>query len=108
MLCELPLEYFLEDFQINLLRIPYVTTFIRIYLYSTKRECCDEHYSWNLECMDGSVGNTGRKYYPDWTGDDICKNDGEGPTHMTLNPSIWLHDTLSECCMFCGVDNQYL
>ena len=67
-------------------------------MYSTKRECCDEHYSWNPECMGGRVGNTGRKYYPDWAGDHVCKNDGEGPTYMALNPSAWLYDTLLECC----------
>lgn len=69
-----------------------------VYMYSTKRDCCNEHYSWNLECMGESMGTTGNKYYPDWTGDDICKNDGEGPTYMALNPTMWLHDTLAECC----------
>ena len=44
------------------------------------------------------MGTTGRKYYPDWTGDDTCKNDGEGPTYMALNPTVWLHESLAECC----------
>jgi hypothetical protein len=76
----------------------YMTENAIVYMYSTKRDCCNEHYSWNLECMGESMGTTGNKYYPDWTGDDICKNDGEGPTYMALNPTMWLHDTLAECC----------
>ena len=47
----------------------------------------------------GSAGSTsGDKFYPDWLGDDTCKNDGAAPTYMALDPAMWLHDTLSECC----------
>ena len=41
------------------------------------------------------------KYYPDWLGDDTCKNDGSAPEYMILNPTMWLHDTLSDCCKVC-------
>eukprot|EP00804_Cyclotella_cryptica_P017072 CCRYP_003317-RA/>CCRYP_003317-RA protein AED:0.06 eAED:0.06 QI:0/1/0.5/1/1/1/2/198/460 len=69
------------------------------YLFSTKADCCKEHYSWNLvECMGTSSATSGNKYYPDWLGDDTCKNDGAAPTYMAQNPTMWLHDTLSSCC----------
>ena len=37
-------------------------------------------------------------YYPDWFGDNTCKNDGQEPSYMAANPMFWLHDTLAECC----------
>ncbi|KAL7516014.1 hypothetical protein ACHAWX_001073 [Stephanocyclus meneghinianus] len=69
------------------------------YLFITKVECCSKHYSWNLEgCLGSSSVTSEKKYYPDWLGDDTCKNDGAAPTYMVDNPTIWLHDTLSSCC----------
>lgn len=67
------------------------------YMFSSKSDCCNEHYTWNLpECMGSST--SGRKYYPDWSGDDTCKADGDAPKYMLLNPTLWLYSTLSECC----------
>ena len=39
-----------------------------------------------------------RKWYPDWEGSRVtCKNDGNEPTYMSLNP-LWLYDSLGDCC----------
>lgn len=77
----------------------YMTENSVAYLFSTKADCCEEHYSFNLEeCMGTSAGNSGGKYYPDWLGDDTCKNNGAAPTYMVQNPTMWLHDTLEACC----------
>ena len=100
------------------------------YFFNTKADCCEvslidhimpcalslvhqisqrthlmikkEHYDWNLsECMGTTASTSTGKYYPDWLGDDICKNDGSAPEYMVLNPTMWLHDTLSDCCKVC-------
>lgn len=77
----------------------YMTENAPHYLFSTKADCCNEHYSWNIaECMGSSAGNSGGKYYPDWLGDDTCVNDGSAPDYMVNNPDMWLHDTLESCC----------
>jgi hypothetical protein len=78
----------------------YMTENAPHYLFSTKADCCEEHYSFDLAgCMGGSSsGSSGTKYYPDWLGDDTCKNDGSAPDYMVQNPSMWLHDTLADCC----------
>lgn len=69
------------------------------YLFSTKADCCNEFYYWDLEtCLGGSAASSGNKYYADWVGDDTCKNDGRAPQYMVLNPTVWLYDTLSKCC----------
>ena len=61
-----------------------------------------EHYDWNLsECMGTTASTSTSKYYPDWLGDKTCKNDGSAPEYMVLNPTMWLHDTLSDCCKVC-------
>ena len=45
------------------------------------------------------AATSGDKYYPDWTpGDQTCNNDGSAPKYMVLNPTMWLYDTLSDCC----------
>lgn len=77
----------------------YMTENKIVYLFSTKADCCQEHYSWNYEeCVGSAASNSGQKYYPDWLGDDTCKNDGAAPTYMVKNPNMWLQDTLSDCC----------
>lgn len=70
------------------------------YLFSTKADCCAEYYYWNIEeCFgEGEAAGSGNKYYADWLGDDTCKNDGRAPAYMVSNPTLWLYDTLSECC----------
>merc|ERR1712194_335289 len=38
-------------------------------------------------------------YYPDFAGSkDICVTGGGQPTYMNNSPSIWMHETLKECC----------
>ena len=78
----------------------YMTQNPAIYLFNTKADCCAEYYYWNLaECLAGSTAtSSGNSYYPDWLGDDTCKNDGGAPAYMISNPSLWLYDTLSDCC----------
>ena len=77
----------------------YMTENSVVYLFSTKRDCCEEHYSFSLEkCLGTSAGTSGRKYYPDWLGDNTCKNNGAAPTYMVQNPAMWLSDTLEACC----------
>jgi hypothetical protein len=72
------------------------------YLFSTKKDCCDEHYSWDLtSCMGGSsaTGASGSFYYPDWTsGDEECKNDGKAPDYMVSNQATWLYTDKDDCC----------
>ena len=71
------------------------------YLFSTKVECCEEHYSWDIgSCMGGDAsGASGGLYYPDWTsGDEECKNDGNAPDYMVNNQNTWLYTDKGDCC----------
>ena len=71
------------------------------YLFSTKVECCEEHYSHDVsKCMGGgAAGASGGLYYPDWTsGDEECKNDGNAPDYMVKNEKLWLYTDKSACC----------
>jgi hypothetical protein len=72
------------------------------YMFKTKAECCDEHYSWNkATCMGGSSASlaSGTKYYADWTsGDETCKNDGKAPDYMVSNSATWLYTDKAACC----------
>ena len=44
-------------------------------------------------------GGTGR-FYPDWEGDSgTCLQDGAEPTYMTNDPTLWLSDSLVDCCL---------
>eukprot|EP00956_Cyclotella_meneghiniana_P034765 scaffold108040_cov122-Cyclotella_meneghiniana.AAC.5 len=67
----------------------------------SKAGCCDEFYYYYdySTCMnESSSSSSGTSYYPDWSGDDTCKNDGQAPPYMVGNPTLWLHSTLAECC----------
>jgi hypothetical protein len=76
------------------------------YMFNTKADCCDEHYSWNhATCMGGtssgssSSATSGNKWYADWTsGDETCKNDGNAPDYMVANDSTWLYSNQGDCC----------
>ena len=47
----------------------------------------------------GSGGGTGR-FYPDWEGNSgTCLEDGAQPMYMVNNPTLWLFDSLVECCL---------
>ena len=89
------------------------------FIFSDKRSCCEEHYSWGIDvCMggiggtdiahgngsstavgSGSSGGSGEKYYADWLSSvQTCKNDGLAPQYMVDLEAIWLFDDLDSCC----------
>jgi len=77
------------------------------WMHADLKECCTTNYSWNYEaCVQSdpnavSVANpdTDGKYFPDWLGSEhMCKNDNTQPSYMSKNPSMWMYDTLDECC----------
>ena len=87
------------------------------FIFSDKRSCCEEHFSWGFNVCMGGIGGTnishgsgssnaagsdsgsGDKYYADWTsGDDTCKNDGNAPDYMVNADAVWLYDDLNSCC----------
>jgi hypothetical protein len=70
------------------------------YLFNTQEDCCKEHYSWDYKTCMGIKTGSGDKWYPDWEGDDKCKNDGRAPKYMVEAASIWLEDSLESCCKF--------
>jgi len=68
-------------------------------LYVQLVECCTQHYSWNfLVCTDAPANLNSNLYYPDWEGDDTCKNGGGQPDYMNNAPTLWMHDSLAACC----------
>jgi hypothetical protein len=70
------------------------------YLFNTQEDCCREHYSWNYKTCMGIETGSGDKWYPDWEGDNNCKNDGGAPKYMVETASIWLEDSLESCCKY--------
>jgi hypothetical protein len=51
---------------------------------------------------DRSCKNTGGtgKFYPDWEdGSGTCLEDGNEPLYMAMGESLWLSDSLVECCL---------
>jgi hypothetical protein len=72
------------------------------YLFNTKKDCCQKHYSWNYaECVGEEDADSGEKWYVDWTsGDDTCKNDGKAPKYMTQQAPLWLFELQEDCCKF--------
>ena len=69
------------------------------YLFKDKDECCKKYYAWNYPSCVGD-GKSGLKYYADWLGGNTCVNDGKAPSYMANNPTMWLYDSLSDCCMY--------
>jgi hypothetical protein len=72
------------------------------FLSTSKKDCCEEHYSFALEkCVGGATATSGSKYYPDWeSGDDECSNDGNAPDYMVANENLWLFDDQDDCCEY--------
>ena len=80
------------------------------FIFNTKEDCCDEHFSWGKAVCMGGIGGTsiahgqssissGDKYYAAWeSGDEVCKNDGGAPEYMIENDAVWLFDDLDTCC----------
>jgi len=67
-------------------------------------ECCAQHYAWNSPvCLNTPATLNSNLYYPDWEGDDTCKNGGGQPEFMNNAPELWMHSTLAACC-----DENYL
>lgn len=72
-----------------------------MFLFNSKSDCCNEHYSWDYEaCMGGSAAaGSGVLYYPDWTtGDNKCKNDGNAPDYMVKREAAWMFSDKGDCC----------
>jgi len=68
-------------------------------LYVHLAECCEQHYSWNSQvCLDAPATLNSNLYFPDWEGDDTCKNGGGQPDYMNNSPTLWMHDSLAACC----------
>ena len=78
----------------------YMTYSPGTFLFSSKADCCKEHYDWDYEaCVGESASGSGVLYYPDWTsGDEECKNDGNAPDYMVGNDATWLFSDKSDCC----------
>lgn len=77
------------------------------WMHKSLTECCTTNYSWNYENCIKSDPNapvvpnpaTNGKWFPDWLGSaQECKNDGTQPPYMTKNPTMWMYNTLDECC----------
>lgn len=82
------------------------------FLFNSKEDCCDEHFSWGKAVCMGGIGGTsiahgeesassGIMYYADWLSgveDEGCKNDGRAPDYMVENQNMWLFDDLDSCC----------
>ena len=71
---------------------------------STVEECCLRFFWYDASCITNSGGvapvdPTESMYYADWITDtNTCVNDGKAPLYKKNNPSLWMYDTLSECC----------
>merc|ERR1711935_1087694 len=63
-------------------------------------DCCDQYYKWDYNgCTKATALQNVGLYYPDFGGSkDICVTGGGQPTYMNNSPSIWMHETLKECC----------
>eukprot|EP00956_Cyclotella_meneghiniana_P006250 scaffold8160_cov38-Cyclotella_meneghiniana.AAC.2 len=68
--------------------------------YETVQECCENHYSWNLDACNNVENEPSYKYFPNWDGNGyVCfLDDG---THVVPD-SAPLFDDLTSCC-----DSQY-
>ncbi|EJK62224.1 hypothetical protein THAOC_17171 [Thalassiosira oceanica] len=100
----------------------YMTLASSTWMFATLDACCSRYYSWMLnECKGTSGAAPSGLWYPgsyvsrlffqtinlvsdrssfaDWMGpDDTCKNDGNEPQYMDLNPGAWMHSSKQACC----------
>jgi len=77
----------------------YMTDNALTYLFTDLKDCCEKHYSWDINTCVGATGlENANMYYPDWVTDKTCKKGGGQPQYMNNSPSIWLHATLQSCC----------
>jgi len=74
------------------------------WMKETLEECCTSHFGWNYVDCVGADGGANRSaadamYYPNWKqGKNECINDGNQPVYMTNNPSVYMYETLEDCC----------
>jgi len=75
------------------------------WMKDTLGDCCSHHFSWNYDDCAGTDGSgsggsaADGKYYPNWEqGKNECLNDGNQETYMSNNPSVYMYDTLEDCC----------
>ena len=70
------------------------------FLFTSKTDCCQEHYSWDYDnCIGDDSAGSGKLYYPDWTsGNEECKNDGEAPDYMIKKEATWMYSDKGDCC----------
>jgi hypothetical protein len=71
------------------------------FIFSTKAECCAEHYSTSTTCLGTTSASAGSadKWYADWSsGTETCVNDGNAPDYMVDNESLWLYTNRDDCC----------
>jgi len=80
----------------------YMTANPTVFMFSTKADCCEEHYSFAMGvCTGNGVSSlaSGNKWYADWSsGDETCQNDGQAPQYMVDNMNLWLYDDRDACC----------
>lgn len=72
------------------------------FLFETKEECCDAHFSWGFSVCMGTKFVSSMKFFPDFDGaNEGCLAD-EGSTvapEWMRSMSEWmLFDTVEECC----------
>jgi len=69
-------------------------------MLATLNECCERYFGWMVnKCKGTPTGSSSGLWYPDWAGtDDTCKNDGNEPEYMALNPDSWMHSLKQSCC----------
>jgi hypothetical protein len=74
------------------------------FLFTSKKDCCEEHYSFAIDkCIGGETATSGTKYYPDWDNGAVaetCSNDGNAPDYMVAAENLWLFDDLDDCCEY--------
>ncbi|ACI64216.1 predicted protein [Thalassiosira pseudonana CCMP1335] len=76
-----------------------------MWLLDSRESCCKKFFSWQLsDCMQEGDAAPSVLYYPDWAGlNKGCINDGNAPSYMQYNPSMWMFEDLEDCC-----DRHYL
>ncbi|EJK64147.1 hypothetical protein THAOC_15151, partial [Thalassiosira oceanica] len=78
----------------------YMTLDPATWMKASLDKCCELYFGWMLnQCKGASAGSSSGLWYPDWAGtDDTCKNDGNEPEYMALNPDSWMHSLKQSCC----------
>jgi hypothetical protein len=82
------------------------------FMYSTRADCCEEHYS---DIYDNGMGVSkvqANEWYPDWSpgmqSKDTCKKDGNAPTYVVLDPGKFVAALVSFVYERRYVDARYV